>query len=390
MKDILKFIKYLSLPMAVITTAALLFFNISRLPLSITLTIQYISYGFFIIGMLLSLRFNKSKVFFLCLILGISQLLLSNKTLITSDILAFLIPFNILLFSFIRERGIFTIWGKLKFLIIAVQFAFSVWLMQSIHADFRALMNHKIINFDFVDIIPISQMSVLLFLLVFIALSIKIYSKPTLMESSFIGVLIMVFIALLLKDNLLGLRIFYAMSGFLLILGVVETSYFMAYRDELTGIPARRALKESMLKLGGKYVIAMIDIDFFKKFNDTYGHDAGDEVLQMVASNLAQVGGGGKAFRFGGEEFTILFPNKTREAALPLLEELRKSVAKQKLPYKKKSKGKGKVVTKQLSVTISIGVAEKNESLKTSEEVLKAADKALYKAKKNGRNCVCK
>jgi len=166
----------------------------------------------------------------------------------------------------------------------------------------------------------------------------------------------------------------------------------MAYRDELTGVPARRALKESMMKLGGKYSIAMIDIDFFKKFNDTYGHDTGDKVLQMVASSLEQIAGGGKAFRFGGEEFTILFPNKTREEVIPELEELRKDIAKQKYNYRKKKKvtGKDKVISKQLGVTISIGVAEKNENYKTAEEVLKAADKALYKAKKNGRNCVCK
>jgi diguanylate cyclase (GGDEF)-like protein len=147
-----------------------------------------------------------------------------------------------------------------------------------------------------------------------------------------------------------------------------------------------------MMKLGGKYTIAMIDIDFFKKFNDTYGHNTGDEVLQMVASSLGQIAGGGKAFRFGGEEFTILFANKTREEVIPYLEELRKNIANQKHAYRKKKKvaGKDKVVSKQLGVTISIGVAEKNENYKTAEEVLKAADKALYKAKKNGRNCVCK
>jgi diguanylate cyclase (GGDEF)-like protein len=182
------------------------------------------------------------------------------------------------------------------------------------------------------------------------------------------------------------------MAGLILIIGVVEASYFMAYRDELTGIPARRALKESMMKLGGKYAIAMIDIDLFKKFNDTYGHDAGDEVLRMVASSLGQVTGGGKAFRFGGEEFTILFANKTKDEVIPHLEELRKDIAKQKHTYRKKKKvnGKDKTVTKQLGVTISIGVAEKNENCKTADEVLKAADKALYKAKKNGRNCTCK
>lgn len=210
------------------------------------------------------------------------------------------------------------------------------------------------------------------------------------MESALIGAILTSFIGLLLREQPLALHLFFAMAGIILIIGIVETSYFMAYRDELTGVPGRRALKEAMLKLGNQYTIAMLDIDFFKKFNDTHGHDAGDEVLKLVASQLAKVTGGGKAYRFGGEEFTILFPGKLKNEVIPHLEELRKNIAQQKLAYRKKKNGKDTGAAKQLSVTISIGVAEKSEKLKSPEEVMEAADKALYKAKKNGRNCVCK
>jgi diguanylate cyclase (GGDEF)-like protein len=402
MNNTIKIMKFLSLPMALIATAYILFLNISRLPMSSTLMLQYLSYVFFIIGMLLGLRFNKSKVFFLCLLLGISQMLLSkdlftlpfiqSKLPYITDFLSLLIPVNILLFSLFKERGIFTIWGKIKFGFIFIQILL-IWLLISPPDDgLRTLINYRLIDFDFIDIISIPQISSLLFLLILLALCTKLYYNPTLAESSLIGVVIVTFIGLNLKDNFIGLNIFFATAGLILVLSVVETSYSMAYRDELTGIPARRALKESMMKLGSKYTIAMIDIDFFKKFNDTYGHDTGDDVLQMVASNLALIGGGGKAFRFGGEEFTILFANKTREEVIPQLEELRKIISKQKHAYNKNRKvnGKDTVVTKMLSVTISIGVAEKSEKYKTADEVLKAADKALYRAKKNGRNCVCK
>jgi diguanylate cyclase (GGDEF)-like protein len=402
MNNTIKIMKFLSLPMALIATAYILFLNISRLPMSSTLMLQYLSYVFFIIGMLLGLRFNKSKVFFLCLLLGISQMLLSKDLFILpfiqsklpyiTDFLSLLIPVNILLFSLFKERGIFTIWGKIKFGFIFIQILL-IWLLISPPDDgLRTLINYRLIHFDFMDIISVPQISSLLFLLILLALCIRLYFNPTLMEGSLIGVVISTFIGLLFKGDFLGLHIFYAAAGLILVLSVVETSYSMAYRDELTGIPARRALKESMMKLGSKYTIAMIDIDFFKKFNDTYGHDTGDDVLQMVASNLALIGGGGKAFRFGGEEFTILFANKTREEVIPQLEELRKIISKQKHAYNKNRKvnGKDTVVTKMLSVTISIGVAEKSEKYKTADEVLKAADKALYRAKKNGRNCVCK
>ena len=392
MNNIKKIIKFLSIPMVLTIVAYILFFNITSLPMSFTFTLKYISYVFFIIGMLVGLRFNKSKVFFLCLILGISQLFLTSEFSNTSDIISFLLPLNIFVFSMFKERGIITIWGKCKFGLIMAQFVFVWWLLIPRNSDSGSFIYFEPIHFDFINIIPIPQLSILLFLLVFLALSTKLYFNPTLMDSSLIGVVIMTFTGLLLKDHLLGLNLFYAMSGLILVIGVLEASYFMAYRDELTGISGRRALKESMMKLGGKYAIAMVDIDLFKKFNDTYGHDTGDEVLKMVASSLGQIAGGGKAFRFGGEEFTILFANKTREEVIPTLEELRKDIEKQKHTYRKKRKtaGKDKYVSKQLGVTISIGVAEKNENYKTADEVLKAADKALYKAKKNGRNCVCK
>ena len=78
--------------------------------------------------------------------------------------------------------------------------------------------------------------------------------------------------------------------------------------------------------LAAPYSLAVVDIDHFKNFNDTYGHDTGDQVLRMVASKLGEVTGGGKAFRTGGEEFCILFSGKSVAQALPHLEALRKEV----------------------------------------------------------------
>ena len=69
----------------------------------------------------------------------------------------------------------------------------------------------------------------------------------------------------------------------------------------------------------GLYTIAMVDVDHFKTFNDKHGHDVGDQVLQLVASRLARSPGGGRAYRYGGEEFTLIFPGRTREQALPHL-----------------------------------------------------------------------
>jgi hypothetical protein len=81
---------------------------------------------------------------------------------------------------------------------------------------------------------------------------------------------------------------YFAAAAFILAASVVETSYLLAYHDELTTLPSRRAFHEALLRLQPPYSIAMVDIDHFKRCNDTYGHDTGDEVLRMVASRLAK------------------------------------------------------------------------------------------------------
>src|SRR5215475_3125232 len=97
-------------------------------------------------------------------------------------------------------------------------------------------------------------------------------------------------------------------AGLIVAAAIVENSYRLAYHDELTLLPGRRAFNEAVMHLEHPFVIAAVDIDHFKSFNDTHGHDTGDQVLKLVAARLAEVGGGGRAFRYGGEEFTVIFP----------------------------------------------------------------------------------
>jgi len=158
-------------------------------------------------------------------------------------------------------------------------------------------------------------------------------------------------------------------------------------------LPARRALKEALLKLGSRYTVAMIDIDYFKKFNDRYGHDVGDQVLQMVASKLVKVGRGGKAFRYGGEEFVLIFPGSLMDV-IPHVERVRKTIESSefilrgpKRPRKKPEKPETtEEFLEKVSVTVSIGVAERDDYYRTPREVVKAADEAMYRAKNSGRN----
>ncbi|MFW0758908.1 GGDEF domain-containing protein [Pseudomonas sp. H11T01] len=178
---------------------------------------------------------------------------------------------------------------------------------------------------------------------------------------------------------------------------VAHEAYQMAFRDELTGLPGRRALNERLQRLGRNYVLAMGDVDHFKKFNDTHGHDVGDQVLRLVASKLSKISGGGRAYRYGGEEFALVFAGKTLEECMPHLEVIRESIATYNIHLRNQDsrpqddqqgrQRRAGSAASSVSVTVSIGVAERLEQ-RTPEEVLKSADQALYNAKGAGRNCV--
>jgi diguanylate cyclase (GGDEF)-like protein len=211
-----------------------------------------------------------------------------------------------------------------------------------------------------------------------------------------------------------------ATAGLILAASLIETSYVLAYYDELTGIRGRRAFNEALLSLDQQYAIAIVDIDHFKKFNDTYGHDIGDQVLCMVATRISQVSGAGHAFRCGGEEFAVIFRGLSAKEALEHLQPLRQTIEKsqfrvrgaerrtgrsaedrserragevdrrrQTKTTKRKAVSAGLSPTPDhLSVTVSIGVAEPSTRYREPEQVIQAADQALYRAKQKGRNRV--
>ncbi|TBU97952.1 GGDEF domain-containing protein [Stutzerimonas kirkiae] len=195
-----------------------------------------------------------------------------------------------------------------------------------------------------------------------------------------------------------ALQVISSLSMLMIIVGVAHEAYQMAFRDELTGLPGRRALNERLQRLGRNYVIAMADVDHFKKFNDSHGHDVGDQVLRLVAGQLRKVGGGGKAYRYGGEEFTLVFTGKTLEQCLPYLEAVRQALEQYPIQLRNRAQRPGDdrqgrqmragTCASSVSVTMSMGVAECTDVRLTPEEVIKAADKALYSAKSAGRNCI--
>jgi diguanylate cyclase (GGDEF)-like protein len=360
-------------------------------------------------GLLLGWRFNRSRLFFALLLLGIADRILAhfeNCALPSTDAgklafyaVAILLPLNFAILSIIKERGITSPSGIRRICLILAQPAALFILWHQFHHKIVACLEHPVIQPSFLKhlpALPLPQMAVLAAIPAYLTLGFRYYRVRGPIESGFLWALTAFYCGLLLKCPGALSTFYFSTAGLILIVSVIEASYVMAFHDELTGLPARRSLNEFMLRMGNRYAVAMLDIDFFKKFNDRYGHDVGDEVLGMVASKIAAVSGGGKPFRYGGEEFTVVFPGKSRQDALPHLEQLRSMIDSagfviraRNRPRKKPDKAKAsKAARKTVAVTISIGVAERDAKHSSPQEVIKAADKALYRAKKAGRNRV--
>lgn len=160
----------------------------------------------------------------------------------------------------------------------------------------------------------------------------------------------------------------------------------LAVRDSLTGLYNRRYLDETLEREvsrarrdGSPLSLVMLDIDYFKRVNDTHGHQVGDEALRMVATTLlANVRTEDVACRYGGEEFLILLPNMPLDAAIQRAQVWRAAVEKLTVA----------VGTTRVSFTVSLGVAAFPEHGKTPDDLTRCADQALYRSKNDGRNRV--
>jgi diguanylate cyclase (GGDEF)-like protein len=163
----------------------------------------------------------------------------------------------------------------------------------------------------------------------------------------------------------------------------------LAMFDQLTGLPNRRHFEETLNREfslakrdKASLSILMCDIDFFKVYNDKFGHQEGDKCLKRIAEAIDEVltRPADLASRYGGEEFVVILPRTDTAGGLKVAEKIRQSVYEKNIPL---LGGKG-----DLRVTLSLGLANYSGQYKSVEELIKAADDALYKGKKNGRNRV--
>ena len=363
----------------------------------------YFCFSALVAAVLLSWYYDQSRL--LCSASAVVLTVLALRPLATdSDVVklaaVILLPLNFCLFAVLKEHGVMTLDGLLKVGIVAAQPLGLYWIAQGNGRSGGAPLGSSA-GFAVGAGLPwIAQLSFAIGTLTLLTL---VFSRRTKIEQGLLWALVAMFLSVNQlaagpSDFAVDALFFYSgTAGLVLALAVLEHGYDIGYRDELTALPGRRAFNNVMERLEGTYALAMCDVDHFKRFNDTYGHDVGDQVLRMVGAKLSNVGGGGRAFRYGGEEFLVVFRGRSAKEAEPFVESLRRSIADAgfvlRSPDRPARKPRRAIQTNQVSaprvnITISIGIAERSKRHSTPELVLDAADAALYRAKEAGRNCL--
>jgi len=351
-------------------------------------------------ALLLGWRFNRSRLVFSIALLALTEYLLLKGVDTPRDrvfflALTFLLPINLALVALLPERGTLTTAGLLRWVLLGVQALAVVFIAQAFPDKALKFLTTHIVPARWTAWTPVQQPALIAFSGIVVLLILAWLREPQSPVRGYFYAFFAVFAALSWPAAGPGQEIWLATAGLILVIAVIEASYLMAYRDGLTELPGRRALNEALPRLSGQFTVAMVDVDHFKRFNDTYGHDAGDHVLRLVAARLAQAPGGGTAYRYGGEEFALVFPGKGQDECLPHLEELREMVETHRFtmrrrfrPRVKPKNDKGRKSRQAIMITVSIGVAERNHRHASPDQVVQAADKALYRAKEAGRNRV--
>ncbi|HEY5703098.1 MAG TPA: GGDEF domain-containing protein [Gammaproteobacteria bacterium] len=386
------------------TPAILMVNNWMSLPAWLTSSLNWLPYLIMVLALMLCVVFYNSREFCLFLTMLCVYILLQtllwpetkgiNKTTLY-NLIGLVLALNFVLFNFMKERGLLNSHGGNKLFILSIEFLACFWLIKSKQA---ALASFLALGFipepDFINKLAGSPL-LLVWTASLVLFAIHQYINPGLLRGAWGLTLLGLIIGLNFTGKPIITSIYFVISSLILITAIIIHAYHLAYRDELTQLPSRRALKQQLLSLGRDYSIAMVDVDHFKKLNDTYGHDVGDDVLKMLAMQLRTVAGGGRPFRYGGEEFTLVFPNTEASEASLYLDVLREKIANKKLtirhhgrPRKKPQNRKRRGKAKDINISISVGLAEKTDKHRSPQDVIKAADNALYKAKEGGRNRV--
>jgi len=366
------------------------------LPASASIGITYLIYMLALITAALAFRFGRSTVFFYVLLILVTNLALRLGWAtgeLAYALLSAVLPLLLVALTVLPDRGIVSVRAIPAYALTIAAAVFVVAVAALSPTWAKWLLLDAWVPDRYFDWTGQSQtVLVVTFASLYVMLTLAAL-KPSLYLAAGFGVMLMLAVQLHFGRQELSLNVFSGVALLMCLYAIMQETWRMAYLDELTGLSGRRALSEKLQRIGGTYTLAMLDVDHFKRFNDNFGHDAGDAVLRMIASRMSKVQGGGAPFRYGGEEFTIVFKGKKKGEVARYLDHLRTEIASKPFVIRHKArrasdKTAGAGDNKTIKITVSIGFADSNGKEASPWDVLKRADKALYRAKGKGRNCI--
>ncbi len=396
-----------AVPAAIVLVTALLLAFGPRLPHSLAGLRTYGPYAVLALGAAVALWFNRGRaavalVSLLIAYIGFRYALGYGAHRFPARAayvaMTVFVPLNVLAALVLPERGVVHHGDYRWLLLFAAEVLLTAWIAASGRSELSGTTWQRVFEHWLLRSPPLPWLARFVFGAALAAALVRAWQRPAPLETGMVTALAAYFVACAWGTTRGVAGTLNMAAGVALIFAILQESHRMAFGDELTGLPSRRMLEERLRGLGPVYAIAMVDVDHFKKFNDRHGHQTGDQVLKLVAARLAETGGGARAYRYGGEEFTLLFPDLALDEALPHLERTRESIEQYRMALRgadrpadgeeaarRRGAGRG---AEALSVTVSIGAAGPDAARATPAEVVAAADQALYRAKQEGRNCV--
>lgn len=369
------------------------------IPAKILGIITYYALTVLVLGVAAVVKYKPNR-----LLLGIVLLLIADRAVASSSAepgaaillqpVALLLPLNLLGLSWLEERGALTRAAAFGFGAIVVQMTLVALVASTATAVTSLPFSVNLLPAVWLDWTPISQPAFIASMGVLVVLFVKVVREPIPATRGLLWGTACAVLALLSTE---GTTFFFASAILVMTVAAYGTAQTLAATDELTELPDRPSFDEALTHLRKSYSIALVGVDGFKDFNEKYGEETGDQVLRRVGFVLAEIGGGGTGYRYGVDEFAVIFPGKDIDDVHKHLDSVRAQIggrpfgirATRHNPWSpedgtSKPEGSGKKVL----LTVSIGVTERGGKVFDPVQVVGEADQALYKARRAGGNRV--
>ncbi len=359
-----------------------------------------------LVGVFLGWYYNRGRIVFALLLLtgvdvalrwlGSGDAFRGEAGRVVAAAVAVLLPLNLAAYAVVAERAPLTGRSLKRLIPILAQVVGVALIAHGQGPAVATWLNHRVADVGWTDWTAIPQTGVLAFAAAAFYLVTRCarHQDPT--EAGFLWALVAAFVALHGISRGWSPTAFLAVGGWVLIGALLETGHRTRYYDALTELPGVRALNDTLSQLGGRYVLALVRVDHFKRLRASFGREVGDQIVRMVATQLRRVDGGGMPFRYGGDGFAVLFAGASIEDAMGHLDAARRTIA----AYCFLLRGPGRPRRKPtaptpatgprvvITVTVSIGGAEREDETMRHRQVIRLAHGALRDATAAGGNQV--